>query len=191
MVVQDARKQDWVFGWLWQKKHGLASASRVHYSSTTGWGRATPRIALELLHEACFFPNLSGIHDCAYSNCQRHRGDFREVTIKKPGISQYSVHSQRLHPRPGHQTRSRLIEGDVTVWANTCDRDSLKSGSLAETVFVRSRTNSTVITGTSNTPRNRRLQFFCSNSNVLPAGMTARTSSEVKRDSSLIVLGLQ
>lgn len=144
----------------------------------------------------CFFPNLSGIHDCAYSDCQRHRGDFREVTIKKPGISQYSVHSQCLHSCPGHQTWSRLIEGNVTVWANTCDKDSLKSGSLAETVIVRSRTNSTLITGTSNTSKNRQiwethLQFLCSSSNVLLVGMTARASSEVNRDSSLTVLGQQ
>lgn len=114
--------QDWI----------IFSYSRKPCSRATVWSH-------------CFSPNLSGIHDSAHSDRQSHCGDFGEVTIKEPGISQYSIHSQGLHSRPGYQTWSRLIEGNVTVWANTCDRDSLRSRSVAAMVIVGSRTSSTPI----------------------------------------------
>lgn len=167
-MVYKTQERKTGFSCLWQEKHGLAYTSRVHNCSEMRWPLVT--VALEqgfLKYVVCCFPNLSGIHDSAYSNCQSHRGDFGKVTIKKPGISQYSVHSQGLHSCPRHQTRSRLIEGDVTIRANTCDRDSLRSRSPAEMVFVRNRTTSTPVTGTFSAPRNRhRSEEYAGNFSV-------------------------
>lgn len=77
-------------------------------------------------------PHLSGIHDSAYSNCQSHGGHFGEVTIKEPGVGQNGVHGQGLHSCPGHQTGSRLVEGDVAVGADTWDRTGTAEAQLGE-----------------------------------------------------------
>lgn len=104
-------------GVLWQENATPENTWLLHNRITFDCSRATTGSHLS-------FPHLSGIHDSAYSNCQSHGGHFGEVTIKEPGIGQYGVHGQGLHSCPGHQTGPRLVEGDVTVRADTWDRDS-------------------------------------------------------------------
>lgn len=99
-------------GILWQEYPTPEDMWLLHNRITFGCSRGTAG-------SHCFFPHLSGIHDSAYSDCQSHGGHFGEVTIKEPGIGQYGVHGQGLHSCPGHQTGSRLVEGDVTVGADT------------------------------------------------------------------------
>lgn len=69
-------------------------------------------------------PYLSSIHDSAHTHRQGHGGHLGEISIKEPSICQDGVHGQRLHTGPGHQTGSRLVEGDVSVRANACPEET-------------------------------------------------------------------
>lgn len=73
-------------------------------------------------------PYLSSIHESAHTHRQGHGGHLGEVTIEEPSIGQDGVHGQSLHTGPGHQTGARLIEGDVSIGADACPGETMRTG---------------------------------------------------------------
>lgn len=126
------------------------------------------------------FPHLSGIHDSAYSNCQSHGGHFGEVTIKEPGIGQYGVHGQGLHSCPGHQTGSRLVEGDVTIGADTWTGTASAEAQLGQQSQQHSQVKHRQCSWDHRAEK-KTLQFLCSSSDLCLLGRTARAHSGATR----------
>ena len=59
-------------------------------------------------------------------------GHSIDVSTKEPGVGQYSVLVEGLHAGPGHQRRSGLVEGNMTVGSNSSwTTERKKEGSLA------------------------------------------------------------
>lgn len=63
--------------------------------------------------------HLFCVHDGAHSHGQSHGGHLWEIPIKESGVSHDSVLRQGLHPSPGNQAWTRLVEGNVAIGSNT------------------------------------------------------------------------
>jgi hypothetical protein len=132
-VVHNVTKASHVVKKKLQNQYAAQKATRGGTEAACGYKQATcdetaSERYVRLVRARDQHYHLARVHHCSHADRQRKLGDLRDVSIEEARVGKDRVVRKCLHARARCQRRPRLVERDVAVGANACQKEIHATG---------------------------------------------------------------